>query len=95
MGEPTTGALLVEDKVGKTPCSEFLKTMVGCPRCGRQMQAKTLQYKHQCYKTKQGKSGGLSAEVVVRRRARAEQRAWGNFYRRSGLGEDSTDEKKC
>ena len=84
MGEPTTGALLVENKVGKTPCSEFLKTMVGRPRCGRQMQAKTLQYKHQCYLTKQRKSKGLSAEEVVRRRAKAEQRALENFHRRSG-----------
>ena len=73
MGEPAMGALLVENTARRRACSEFLKTMVECPRCGRQMQAKTLHYEHKCYMPKQGRSGVLSVEEVGRRRARVEQ----------------------
>ena len=90
MGEPTMDASFLENQLRKKPCSEFLKIIVECPRCARQMQANTLQYKHKCFAPQQVKSAVLSAEEFVRRRARAEQRALENFHRRSGLGEDST-----
>ena len=72
MGEPTVDALLVGNKLKKKPCSKFLKITVECPLCGRQMQAKTLHYKHKCFAQKQGKIRVSSAEEEAIRWARAE-----------------------
>ena len=38
-------------EVYEAPCREAARCVVACPRCGRQLQLKTLRYSHVCNRT--------------------------------------------
>ena len=45
-----------EDTFIEAPCREAARYIVACPRCGGQLQLKTLRYSHVCHRT----SGSLT-----------------------------------
>ena len=55
----------------EAPCREAARYIVACPRCGRQLQLKTLRYSHVCNRTFNVEERAMEQKQAAEAAARA------------------------